>query len=281
MLDLAFIPTPNTSYLAVGPLKIHFYALFIICGVVAAMFIGQSRYRKIGGDPSEISDLAVFAIPAGVIGGRIYHVITSPEKYFGSGGNPIDVFKIWNGGLGIWGAIALGAFAAYLFYKRGNRTKSFAEFADVIAPGLLVAQAIGRWGNWANGELFGKPSTLPWSVKVPLANRPSGFTNFETFHATFLYESIWCLAVAIFLLLRSSQTKFLTAKSGNVFLFYIMSYSLGRIWIEYLRIDDANLIFGLRLNIWVSLIAIVIPAVLLIKNNRENTLLHKKSSKSE
>ena len=281
MLDFAFIPTPSNSFVSVGPLKIHFYALFIIVGVIAAILIGQSRYQKIGGDPTEISDLAVYAIPAGVIGGRLYHVITSPEKYFGNGGNPIDAFKIWNGGLGIWGAIALGAFAAYLFYKRGNRTKSFPEFADVIAPGLLVAQAIGRWGNWANGELFGKPSTLPWSVKIPLANRPSGFTNFETFHATFLYESIWCLAVAIFLLLRSNQIKFLTAKSGNVFLFYIMSYSLGRIWIEYLRIDDANLIFGLRLNIWVSLVAIVIPAVLLIKNNRENTLLHKKSSSSE
>lgn len=270
-MELAFIPTPSNSYLAVGPLKLHFYALFIILGVVAAIYIGQIRYKSIGGDPKEITDLAVYAVPAGVIGGRIYHVITSPEKYFGKGMNPIDAFKIWNGGLGIWGAIALGAFAAYLYYRNQTRSKKFTEFADAIAPGLLVAQAIGRWGNWANGELFGKPSTLPWAVKIPIGNRPSGYTNFETFHSTFLYESIWCLVFAIFLLLRSNKLSFLNSKAGNVFLFYIFCYSLGRIWIESLRIDDANLIFGLRLNIWVSLAGILVPLYFLVSNNRKQT----------
>jgi prolipoprotein diacylglyceryl transferase len=271
MLELAFIPTPTNSYLAIGPLKLHFYALFIILGVIAAIYIGQIRYKAIGGDPKEISDLAVYAVPAGVIGGRLYHVITSPEKYFASGMNPIDALKIWNGGLGIWGAIALGAFAAYLNYRNKPRSKNFSEFADAIAPALLIAQGIGRWGNWANGELFGKPTTLPWAVQIPIGNRPTGYTNFETFHATFLYESIWCLLFAALLMLKSRKINFLTAKSGNVFLFYIFSYSLGRIWIEWLRIDEANLILGLRLNIWVSLMGLLIPLIILILNNRKRT----------
>lgn len=249
----AAIPSPSQSQFEFGPLTFHFYALCIILGVLAAVLIGNKRYVSFGGQRGVVGDVAVFAVPAGVIGGRIYHVITSPEKYFGSDGEPMAVFYIWEGGLGIWGAIALGFVGAYFSYRRHpkNNKIAFGKFADALAPGLLIAQAIGRWGNWFNKELFGGPLDAPWALEIPVAYRPMGYSNFESFHPVFLYESIWCILVAVFLI---RSRKFRTLSPGSIFAGYVALYSFGRGLIETIRIDDANLILGLRLNIFTSII---------------------------
>ncbi|MEN9736065.1 MAG: hypothetical protein RL129_775, partial [Actinomycetota bacterium] len=178
-----FIPTPSVSSLNVGPLTIHFYAVCILIGILVAIFIGRSRLPD---NADLINEMAVYVIPAGVIGARIYHVITTPEKYFNS--HFADAFKIWEGGLGIWGAIAGGASVGFIYLRRKGMQSEFLVIADALAPGIIFAQAIGRFGNWFNGELFGKPSTLPWALEIPLENRPIAFSSFETFHPTFLYE---------------------------------------------------------------------------------------------
>lgn len=254
------IPTPTTSAVAIGPLTIHFYALCIIAGVAMALWLGNKRlvsdYPNATG---VVSDVAIFAVPAGVIGGRLYHVATTPEKYFGSDGRFIDAFRIWNGGLGIWGAIALGTFAAYLSYARIAKVRelpSFLAFADALAPGILIAQAIGRWGNWFNGELFGRPLKAAWAVEIPQSSRPIGFEQFSTFHPTFLYESIWCVMVATILLRLRRQLP-----NGALFALYIALYSAGRFFIEGLRIDEAHTIGGLRLNQYVALLTLFLGVV--------------------
>jgi prolipoprotein diacylglyceryl transferase len=263
----AAIPSPTQSQLALGPLTFHFYALCIIAGVLAAVLIGNRRYIKAGGAKAVVSDVAIFAVPAGVIGGRLYHVITSPEKYFGAGGDPVAVFYIWQGGLGIWGAISLGFVAAYFAYKRHpkNFGISFAKFADALAPGLLVAQAIGRWGNWFNKELFGRPLDAPWALEIPPSYRPMGYTNFESFHPVFLYESLWCLAAAA-ILMRSTRIRGL--QPGSIFAAYVALYSFGRGAIESIRIDEANLILGIRLNVFTSALLLLLSLLYLIKNNQ-------------
>jgi prolipoprotein diacylglyceryl transferase len=245
-----FIPTPSSSTLELGFFTVHFYALAILLGIVFAIWLTKSRYSAMGGDPSEISDLSFFVVPAGIIGGRVYHVITSPQKYFGDDGSPLQALQIWRGGLGIWGAISFGGLAAYVFFRVKKRSLDFAQLADAIAPGLLLAQGIGRFGNWFNAELFGKPTSLPWGLEIPSANRPTGFEAFETFHPTFLYEAIWCFGIAGLILTSSSFKNF--TRAGTVFAFYVMAYSFGRFFIEAIRIDEANLILGIRLNLWVS-----------------------------
>jgi len=250
-----FIPTPSRSAVELGPLTIHFYALCILLGVIAAVVIGRRRYGKFGGDKDLITDVAIVAIPAGIIGGRLYHVITSPDAYFGANGHPLNALKIWDGGMGIWGAIALGTTAAFLAFRRLERGTSFAIFADSLAPGILIAQAIGRWGNWFNGELFGRPTKLPWGLEIPRELRPPAFTDFATFHPAFLYESIWCIASALLLIFLSRRN---SLQAGNLFILYIALYCAGRCGIEYLRIDQAHQILGLRLNEWVSAIGFLL-----------------------
>ncbi|MEY3649486.1 MAG: hypothetical protein RL370_189, partial [Actinomycetota bacterium] len=178
-----------------GPLTFHLYALCIIAGIAIAIWLGDKRFRAQAPEAkSVVSEVAITAVPAGIIGGRIYHVITSPNAYFGSGGNPVDALKIWEGGLGIWGAISLGAVGAWLRYRqlaKRMELPNFAIFLDALAPGILFAQAIGRFGNWFNIELFGKPLNAPWALEVPVQYRPSGYAAFETFHPTFLYEALW------------------------------------------------------------------------------------------
>lgn len=248
------IPTPTTSAVAIGPLTIHFYALCIVVGVCIALWLGNKRFTSVY--PSAhgvVSDVAIFAIPAGVIGGRLYHVITSPEAYFGSNGHPADAFKIWNGGLGIWGAIALGTLGAVIAYTRLAHERDlppFLAFADALAPGILIAQAVGRWGNWFNGELFGRPLSAPWALEIPKGLRPLGFENISTFHPTFLYESLWCLLIAALLLSMRGRLPI-----GSIFILYICLYSFGRFFIEGLRIDSAHSFAGLRLNQYVALVA--------------------------
>ena len=250
-----FIPTPSHSAVELGPLTVHFYAICILLGAIVAVVMGRRRYVNVGGDKDVITDVAITAIPAGIIGGRLYHVVTSPEAYFGANGHPLNALKIWDGGMGIWGAIALGTLAAFITFRRVERGTSFAIFADSLAPGILIAQAIGRFGNWFNGELFGRPTTLPWGLEIPRDLRPQGFTNFSTFHPTFLYESIWCFASAIALISLSRRRSFQT---GNLFILYIALYCAGRCWIEYLRIDEAHHLWGLRLNEWVSTLGLLL-----------------------
>jgi len=252
------IPSPTSSQFEVGPLTIHYYALCILLGIVCAIVICRARVKSAGGNPDDINELAAYVIPAGIIGGRLYHVITSPEAYFGSRGNFGDAFKIWEGGMGIWGAIALGGVVVWLRTRTGKYSLTFLQFADLIAPALFVAQAIGRFGNWFNVELFGSPTSLPWGLSVPPALRPIGYENFATFHPTFLYESLWSLAGALLLLRSRALLRFLGQQPGQLFLGYVAFYCLGRLWIEMLRIDQAHHIFGVRLNVWVALILMLI-----------------------
>jgi prolipoprotein diacylglyceryl transferase len=262
------IPSPSLSSFSVGPLTIHFYALCIITGIAAAIWIGRKRYANLGGNPDDVSEVAIWAVPFGIIGGRIYHVITSPAQYFGANGNPVDALRIWEGGLGIWGAISLGAVGAYLYFRTHKTTLNFRQLLDSLAPGVVVAQAIGRIGNYFNQEVFGKPTELPWGLEIDPLNRPDGFESYATFHPTFLYELLWCLVVAVLLIKLPGFLKQITSKQGDIFALYILGYTLGRVWIESLRIDEANLILGLRLNIWVSLIVLLTASAYLIASKR-------------
>jgi prolipoprotein diacylglyceryl transferase len=241
--------------LELGPFTIHFYALCIIAGIVIAVWLGDKRFKTHGDNlENVVADIAIWAVPSGIIGGRLYHVISSPNDYFGKNGDPIDAFKIWQGGLGIWGAISVGAIAAYFAYKREQKKKelpAFGYFLDALAPGVLLAQAIGRLGNWFNGELFGRPTDLPWALEIPQSLRPNDYAAFQTFHPTFLYELIWCSAVAVGLIFWGKNML-----PGQVFTAYAALYSIGRLAIETIRIDQANTIAGLRVNVWVSALVI-------------------------
>ena len=236
-----------------GPLTIHFYALCIIAGIVIAVWLGDKRFKTHGENlENVVADVAIWAVPFGIIGGRMYHVISSPSDYFGRNGDPIDAFKIWQGGLGIWGAISVGAFAAYFAYKKEQKKKdlpAFGYFLDALAPGILLAQAIGRLGNWFNAELFGRPTDLPWALEIPQSKRPSNYEAFETFHPTFLYELMWCTLIATVLILVRKKLA-----PGQIFSAYVALYSAGRLLIEIIRIDEANTIAGVRVNVWVSAI---------------------------
>jgi prolipoprotein diacylglyceryl transferase len=268
-LLIAF-PTPTQSALEIGPLTIHYYALCIITGIAVAIWLGDKRFRaQTVNGRSVVSEVAITAVPVGIIGGRIYHVISSPSAYFGANGNPLDAFKIWEGGLGIWGAISIGLFGAYLRYRTLQKRidlPSFAVFVDALAPGILFAQAIGRFGNWFNGELFGRPLDSWWALDVPSKYRPFGFSEFESFHPTFLYEAIWCTLVATLLIAFGKRLK-----AGQVFAAYVFAYCVGRFFIELIRIDSANTIAGLRVNVWVSVIVAIGAALIFARGSRKNS----------
>ncbi len=241
---LAAIPSPTQGVWELGPLPIRAYALCIIAGIVAACWITEKRWVARGGRPGEVLDIAIWAVPFGILGGRLYHVLTTPQPYFGEGGDPLRAFAVWEGGLGIWGAIALGGVGAWIACRR--RGIPLPVFADAIAPGLLVAQAIGRLGNWWNQELFGSPTTLPWALEIDPVHRPAGYEAFTTFHPTFLYELLWNLAAAAVVVWADRRFRL---SHGRAFALYVALYCAGRLWIEILRIDDANRVLGVRLNV--------------------------------
>lgn len=246
---VASIPSPSQGVWYLGPFPVRAYAFAILVGIAAAIWITRRRWAERGGDPDQVLEISFWAVPFGILGGRIYHVISSPQAYFGEGGDPWKAFAIWQGGLGIWGAIALGAVGAWIGCRRqGVRLTSF---ADALAPGLLVAQAIGRLGNWFNQELFGSPTTLPWGLQIDAAHLPAGHDPGTLFHPTFLYEIVWNLAAAALLVWIDRRYRL---GHGRVFWLYVVLYTLGRGWIELLRIDDANHVLGLRLNVWTSII---------------------------
>ena len=198
------------------------YALAIILGIVAAIWIGERRWQARGGRPGEVQDLAVWAVPFGLVGGRLYHVATDHERYFGAAGDPWQILYVWRGGLGVWGSIAFGAVGAIIAARR--RGMRIGPMVDALAPGLLVAQAIGRWGNWFNQELFGKPTDLPWALEIDPVHRPPGYESDATFHPTFLYECIWNLGMFGVLIALDRRFKF---GHGRMLALYVMAYTLG------------------------------------------------------
>jgi prolipoprotein diacylglyceryl transferase len=251
-LNLAFIPSPARGVIHLGPIPLRGYAFCIIIGVFVGVWVGGKRWAARGGVKTTVADIAVWAVPFGLVGGRLYHVITSYELYFGKGKDWVNAFKIWEGGLGIWGAIALGAVGAWIGCRR--RGISLPAYADAIAPGIAFAQAIGRWGNWFNQELYGRPTTLPWGLKIDAAHRPVDTPQLATYQPTFLYESLWCVGVGFLVIWIDRKFKL---GHGRAFAVYVAAYTVGRFWIEYLRVDDAHHIFGLRLNDWTSIVVFI------------------------
>ncbi len=259
------IPSPDQGVWYVGPFPLRAYALFILLGIGIAIWLGSRRWEQRGGPPGVVADVAVWAVPFGVVGGRLYHVVSSPDAYFGPGGEPLKALRVWEGGLGIWGAIALGALGAAIGCRRaGVRVSSY---ADAVAPGVLIAQAVGRLGNWFNQELFGRPTDLPWALAIDPPFRPAGFEEFATFHPTFLYELVWNLVAAAALLWLDRRYRL---GHGRVFWAYVALYTSGRLWIEALRIDDAERVLGLRLNIWTSIVVLLLALALFVRSARRH-----------
>jgi prolipoprotein diacylglyceryl transferase len=269
---LAFIPSPSQGVWHLGAFPIRGYALCIIAGVIAGVWLGERRWVQRGGQPGVVGDIAVWMVPFGLVGGRLYHVLTDPELYFGEGKSPITALYIWRGGLGIWGAVALGAVGAYIACRR--RGIKFRAMADALAPAVVLGQAFGRWGNWFNQELFGKPTTLPWGLEIDPAHRPEGpdsdptkyFDN-ATFHPTFLYECLWDLGVVGLVIWADRR---FTLGYGRAFALYVMAYTAGRGWIEYLRIDSVNHLFGVRLNVWTSVVLFVAATIYFVVTGRRH-----------
>ncbi len=273
---LAYLPSPTQSVWHLGPLPIHAYALCIVAGIVVALRVAANRWRTAGGREGDLWDVSGWAIVFGIIGGRLYHVISDPELYFKHGEHPLNALKIWDGGLGIWGAVALGGLGARIgCHRKGIR---LSVFADVVIPGVVAAQGLGRWGNWFNNELYGGPTSLPWGLGVHCLNIISGHaTPFGTadggqichgsatvaglFQPTFLYESVWDISLALILIWVSRRWRL---GSGQLFAIYVMGYTAGRGWIEALRHDHANHILGLRLNDWTSIIVFLFGAALFL-----------------
>ncbi|MET9217824.1 prolipoprotein diacylglyceryl transferase [Streptomyces sp. NPDC003300] len=263
-MELAFIPSPSHGVVHLGPIPLRGYAFCIIIGVFVAVWLGGKRWIARGGRAGTVADIAVWAVPFGLVGGRLYHVITDYELYFTSGKDWVDAFKIWQGGLGIWGAIAFGALGAWIACRR--RGIALPVYADAIAPGIAFAQAIGRWGNWFNQELYGGPTTLPWGLKIDPAHRPESTPDIATYHPTFLYESLWCVGVALLVIWADRRFKL---GHGRAFALYVAAYTVGRAWIEHMRVDYAHQILGMRLNDWTAIVVFIGAVVYLVVVGRK------------
>src|SRR6478736_4628102 len=258
---VASIPSPQISYIDLGPLRIHFYALCIIAGIIVATLITNARLTKRGAEPWVVIDIALIAVPLAIIVARIYHVLTHWSFYFGAGKNPLTALYIWEGGIAIYGALIGGAIGAWLGCRwTGIR---FTAFADALAPGLLIAQALGRFGNWFNQELFGLPTDVPWGLEIPSTNSafPPGLADGTLFHPTFLYEVIWNLLGAAVLLWAGRR---FTLQWGRLFGLYLIWYSGGRILWESIRIDQSEIYLGLRTNVWAAIFGVVLGLVILV-----------------
>lgn len=275
-MTLATIPSPPQGVWYLGPIPIRAYAMCIIAGIIVAIWLTRKRYAARGGNPEIVLDAAIVAVPAGIIGGRIYHVITDNQKYFCDTCNPVDAFKITNGGLGIWGAVILGGLAVAVFFR--YKKLPLAPFTDAVAPAVILAQGIGRLGNWFNQELYGAETTVPWALEIyyrvdengkfaPVTGTSTGEVM-ATVHPTFLYELLWNLL--IFALLMWADKRFKLGH-GRVFALYVAGYTLGRFWIEQMRVDEATLIGGIRINTIVSAVVFAgaIIVFFLLKKGRE------------
>jgi prolipoprotein diacylglyceryl transferase len=280
-LVLAYLPSPDRGVWMLGPVPIRAYALCIIAGIVVAVMWGEKRFVERGGEPGTVTDVAVFAVPFGLVGGRLYHVITDANTYFGPGGYPIDALKIWHGGLGIWGAIALGAVGAWIGCRRRGVPLPF--FADAVAPGIVTAQAIGRLGNWFNQELYGGPTTLPWGLEIyrrvdkatgltdPLNGVAVDRTPIAIVAPTFLYELLWNLVVAALVVWADRRFRL---GHGRAFAVYVAGYTFGRFFIELMRTDPATRVFGdVRINVVVAALVSLGAVAYLVKERRPREVL--------
>jgi prolipoprotein diacylglyceryl transferase len=275
-VNYAAIPSPTTSVWHVFGLPIRAYALCIVLGIVVSVLVMEYRLRRRGVAPWASLDMAVWAVPFGIVGARIYHVITSPGDYFGAGGEPIRAFYIWEGGLGIWGAVAGGALGAWLAGRQLGLPLTV--FADALAPGIPLGQAVGRIGNWFNNELYGGVTTLPWGLRVHDMDpgNPGNATVIDgeavtlpdLYHPAFLYEALWNVGVAGLVWALDRRFKF---GRGRAFALYVMAYTVGRLWIEMLRTDEATEFFGVRLNVFTSIVVFVgaLAYFLMVKGPRE------------
>jgi prolipoprotein diacylglyceryl transferase len=241
LVSLASIPSPSSGN--VGPF--HMYGVLLAVGVLVATFVGERRWRNRGYPRDGIYDIAFWVVIAGVVGARLYHVITDYQLFED---DPLRAFAIWRGGLGIWGAVIGGAIAVIVVCRR--RHLPTLAVMDCMAPGIVLAQAIGRWGNYFNQELFGGPTSLPWALEISPTHRPLGYAQYSTFQPTFLYESLWCLLIFGVLLLAEQRFEL---KQGQTFALYVAAYTFGRFWLENMRIDPAHHIGPMRVNAWVSL----------------------------
>ena len=263
---VASIPSPEISYFDLGPLRIHIYALCIITGIIAAVLWTNARLTKRGAEPWVVIDISLLAVPLAIIVARIYHVLTHWGFYFGEGANPLSALYIWEGGIAIYGALIGGAVGAWLGCRwTGIR---FWTFADALAPGLLLAQAIGRFGNWFNQELYGLPTDVPWGLEIDYPNPawPIGLPEGTLFHPTFLYEVVWNVLGVVFLVVVG---RVLRLQWGRLFALYLVWYSAGRIVWESIRVDPSEIILGLRTNVWAAIFGVVLGlAIFFIQKRR-------------
>jgi phosphatidylglycerol---prolipoprotein diacylglyceryl transferase len=259
-LVLASIPSPSSGEIEVGPLALHAYGVMLLLGILAATWLTGIRWTGRGGTWDLVLSVAMWGVAGGIVGARVYHVVTSwsevPAEWWGP-------FAIWEGGLGVWGGIAGGVLAGAVVVRRAG--ESVFAFMDAVAPGLLLAQAIGRFGNYFNQELFGEPTDLPWALEIDPANRPDGFEQFATFHPTFLYELLLSLVGVALLLLLDRRVRL---KPPGLFALYVAWYTLGRFFMELLRIDPSKEFLGLRLNAWVSIVVFAAAVVAFVWSQR-------------
>lgn len=261
------IPSPSVSYIQLGPFTIHFYALCILVGIIAAAMITDSRMARRGVERGMVIDLLLWVVPLGIIGARIFHVLTHMDDYFYPGADLLRTLYIWEGGIAIFGALIGGGIGAWIGCRFiGLR---FWTFADALAPGLLVAQAFGRVGNWFNHELFGTPTSLPWGLEIESSNPayPVGLPADVLFHPTFLYEAIWNLLGAAVIVWAGRR---FALRWGRQFALYLIWYGAGRVVWESIRIDPSEVFFGLRTNVWAAIIAVVVGIVIFFVQKRRH-----------
>jgi prolipoprotein diacylglyceryl transferase len=256
---LASIPSPSSDTLEIGPFSFRVYGLMIALGVLAAVWLSQRRWEARGGDRDDIARLAMWAVPAGLIGSRIYHVLT--DWRFSDGWT--EPFKIWEGGLGIPGGMAAGIIVGIWFVRREGWDQ--AAVLDAVVPSLPLAQAIGRLGNWFNQELFGGPTDLPWAVEIDPEHRPPEYLDEPTFHPTFLYEALWNLGLVALLIWLDRTGR---VRKGGLLAVYVFGYLVARLWLEMVRVDEATELAGVRINIWMSIIGIVLSGGWLLLRGR-------------
>ncbi len=268
MLPASF-PSPGEGVIHLGPLPLRAYALCIVLGAVAATAVASRRWVHRGGRPGFVADLAVVAMPAAIVGARIYHLITSPQAYFGAGGHPLQAFAIWKGGLGVPGGVVAGLLAGIWFCRRHG--VDWRLLAGPVAAAIPIGQVLGRFGNYFNQELYGGPSTLPWAVRIDPVHRPVSSPGIATYQPTFAYEALWSLLV-VFTVVTWAERRF-HLRGPQCFALYAVLYALGRGWVEALRIDPANHILGLRVNDWVSLLVVLGAGGYLLRSLRRDRAL--------
>ena len=271
----AAIPSPSTNSIQIGAFELRAYGLAIAIGALLAVWVSSRRYEAAGGDPVMVHRMATWSIPVGIIGARLYHVATDFSRFQG---NWWEIPQLWKGGLGIWGGVAGGALVAWWVVRRENG--DVAAMFDATAVGVPIAQAVGRLGNWFNQELFGRPTDLPWGLRIDRENRPLEYVESQTFHPTFLYEALWNMGVAGFIAVLVPRL-FPQLRKGYSWAIYVAGYTIGRLWIELLRTDKATEVFGVRVNVWTSVVVLIAAGGVVMRGLRnEPSDGHRNSSES-